>query len=170
MPSSCSISQVSGRLLLRSLGTIGFRDVTGTNGREKPSQKRTAHLFCAARQTRVIRRQHEMFETAAEYNFDTVSDAAKDKIKILLSSHVNDDVLYDPFSIDFSSYGYIPTEHFNRRVYNTLSLKTLGDGNCFGNLELRDLDRQESTWYEFLNTSYHTDCRFCFIYELYKLF
>ena len=31
LPSSCTASLVSGRLLLRSLGTIGFRDVTETN-------------------------------------------------------------------------------------------------------------------------------------------
>ena len=30
-PGSCSASLVFGRLLLRSLGTIGFRDVTETN-------------------------------------------------------------------------------------------------------------------------------------------
>ena len=31
MPSSCTASPVSDRLLLRSLGTIGFRDVAETN-------------------------------------------------------------------------------------------------------------------------------------------
>ena len=51
---------------------------------------------------------------------------------------VNDDVLYDYLTIDLSSCGFIPTEF--------VTLKTFGDGNCFGNLELRDLDRQESTW------------------------
>ena len=142
-------------MLLRSLGTIGLRDVTKTYGREKSNHKRTAQLFCAAGQTRVVRRQHEIFENAAEYNFDTVLEVTKDLIRLLLPLCVNDDVLYDPLSIDFSSCGYIPKEHFKGRVCNTLSLKTLGDGNCFrfGNLELRDLDRQESTWYEFLNTN-----------------
>ena len=62
------------------------------------------------------KRQHEMLETAAKYNFDTVSDAAKDIIRDLLPLCVNDDVGYDPLSIDLSSYGYIPTEHFNRQV------------------------------------------------------
>ena len=33
--SSCTASPVSGRLLLRSLGTIGFRDVTRTNDRDQ---------------------------------------------------------------------------------------------------------------------------------------
>ena len=56
-----------------------------------------------------------MFQTAAEFKFDTVSDAAEDMIKILLHLCVNDDVLFDPWSIDCSSCGYIPTEHFNRR-------------------------------------------------------
>ena len=33
LPSSCTVSPVSDRLLRRSFGTIGFRDVTETNGR-----------------------------------------------------------------------------------------------------------------------------------------
>ena len=78
-----------------------------------------------------------MFETAAEYNFDTVMDAAKVIIKILLPLCVNY-VLYHPLSIDFSSCGYIPTVHLREFV---LTLKILGDGNSFGNLELRNLDR-----------------------------
>ena len=36
MPSPCTASPASGRLLLRSLGTIGFRDVTETNHRVHP--------------------------------------------------------------------------------------------------------------------------------------
>ena len=34
LPSSSMAPLVSGRLLIRSLGTIGFRDITETNGRE----------------------------------------------------------------------------------------------------------------------------------------
>ena len=40
LPSSCTVSPVSDRLLHRSFGTIGFRDVTETNGRKKLIQKR----------------------------------------------------------------------------------------------------------------------------------
>ena len=35
LPSPCTASLVPGRLLPRSLGTIGFRDVTEANGRDQ---------------------------------------------------------------------------------------------------------------------------------------
>ena len=104
MPSSSQAFLVSGRLLLRSLGTIGLRDITETNGREMPSQKRTAQFFCATRQTLVV---NEMFETAAEYKFDTVSDAAKDIVKILPPFCSNNDGLLMDLRL------YIPTMEIN---------------------------------------------------------
>ena len=58
-----------------------------------------------------------MFETATEYN--TVSDAAKDIVKILLPLCVNDDVLYDLCRSTLAlAVIFRRTEHFNtcRRV------------------------------------------------------
>ena len=117
-----------------------------------------------------------MFETAAENNFDTVSDAAKGVIKILLPFliYINDDVLYDPLSIDFSSCGYIPTEHVSRRVCDTLSMKTLslGDETILETLNCAILiDRNRLVLgTNFKTQMVHAACRCCFIYELYDMF
>ena len=78
----------------------------------RSSARIQGQLLCAARQTSVVGRKHEMLETAAEYNFDTVSNATK--IKILLPLCVNDDFYTILFNRLYSSWSCIPTEHFSR--------------------------------------------------------
>ena len=57
-----------------------------------------------------------MFKTATELNFDTVLAATKVIMKILFSLSLNDNVVYDPSSIVFSSCSYIPTEYSGESV------------------------------------------------------
>ena len=107
------------------------------------------------------------YETSMECNFDTVSDAVKDIIKILLPLCVND-VLYDPLSIDFSSCRYITTEHLGKFVILPENPRRW---KLFWNLELRDLDKTGINLVLISTRRWlmlPVDC--CFIYDFLKLF
>ena len=56
---------------------------TSSNGRERPS-KNVLRSFSAQLDKRMSLADNMKWLTAAEYNSDTVSDAAKDILKILL--------------------------------------------------------------------------------------